>query len=116
MRDKFSICLDYLVKHAAEEDPGLWQGYFRPAAKVIGTGMLGMGTGFLAGAGMGKLLELASGQHAGEVARRVGPIAGTAAGLIYPMWQARMSDQIRKERDNVGQGARNEPGTGIPGQ
>jgi hypothetical protein len=76
----------------AKKSP-VWEG-----AKVVGTSLAGFGLGQLAGAGIGRVLERGA-QRRGidpvSVAQKVAPIAGAAAGIVYPMWKATEQQEIK---------------------
>lgn len=83
------------------------------AAKVVGSGIAGLVAGQLAGVGVGKALEHFSGRtggNAANIARKIGPIAGTAGGIIYPIWQSHQE----KARKNAVESALNQPDGRLP--
>jgi hypothetical protein len=84
-------------------------------AKVLGTSLAGFGLGQLAGVGIGKGIEAVTRRQGGdpvEIARKVAPIVGTAAGIIYPIWRGREQKGI----SDAVQGARDENERRLPGQ
>src|SRR5262245_45740761 len=101
MTGKFASCLGYLCK-AAEDlpepapavvmEPPPTRSPFVEGAKVLGPSLAGFGLGQVAGALVGRGIEHVTKRQGGdpvEIARKVGPIVGTAAGLLYPIWRAR---------------------------
>jgi hypothetical protein len=108
MMTKFAHCLDYLCKEAEEPvvppapaaPPGelppkkspWWEG-----AKVLGSSLAGFGLGQIGGALAGRGIEYVTKRQGGdpvEMAKKVGPIVGAAAGFLYPMWRAREQQEI----------------------
>jgi hypothetical protein len=111
--NKFLYCLEKLAEDG--KGPGFFKGYALPAAKVIGSGLAGLGAGYAVGAGLGKGIEHVVGRVGGnpaDAARKIAPVAGTALGVLYPMWKAREQQEIL----NAIQRARDQADGGIPGQ
>jgi hypothetical protein len=127
MKDKFDCCLDYLSKEAEFSPPAVdpsaatpqqtpppkspyWEG-----AKVLGSSLAGFGLGQVAGALAGRGIEHITKRQGGdpvELARKIGPIVGTAAGILYPIWRAREQRDI----SNAVESARDENERRVPGQ
>jgi hypothetical protein len=111
---KFDYCLVELSKIAAEQPAEKKKNPHLEAAKVIGGGILGFGAGQLAGVGIGKGLEYLTKRKGGnpaDMARKVAPIAGAAAGILYPLWQSNQ----RKAADDAFESADNDPPQRVPG-
>src|SRR5262245_5415468 len=122
MTGKFASCLGYLCKEAEDlpepapavvMEPPPKRSPFVEGAKVLGTSLAGFGLGPaggrgpVAGALVGRGIEHVTKRQGGdpvEIARKVGPIVGTAAGLLYPIWRAReqrmLSDAVESARDH----------------
>ena len=114
MTSKFACCLEVLSKMAEEEAPPQ-KNHWGRAAKVLGSGLLGMGGGMLAGVGAGKAIEHfvdRAGGNSANVAQKVLPIAGGALGLLYPMWKAREQQELR----DAFQGTGSEANRRVPGK
>lgn len=105
MTTKFVLCLDYLCKEAEDlpdpqtpaVEPPPKKNPFWEGTKVVGSGLLGLAAGMGAGALAGKGIEYVTKRQGGdpvEIARKVGPIVGTAAGFLYPMWRAREAQEV----------------------
>lgn len=88
---------------------------FREGAKVLGSSLAGFGLGHVAGALAGRGIEAVTKHQGGdpaEVARKIAPLVGTAAGFIYPMWRAREQQEIT----NAVESARDENERRVSGQ
>lgn len=78
----------------AEERPDWGQ-----RAKLVGSGLLGMGVGTLAGFGA---MELANRHHPSgkglpaSTLNKAVPIATAGAGLMYSLWKAREQEKLRR--------------------
>jgi hypothetical protein len=75
-----------------EKKSPLWEG-----AKVLGTSMAGFGLGQLAGAGLGHFVGHGANKAGVDpllIAQKVAPVAGAAAGVLYPMWKSREQKEI----------------------
>jgi hypothetical protein len=127
--DKFSHCLDVLSKLAelapdpikpSPPDPQMPPGRALSLAKTLGVGTLGLGAGYLAGAGLGKGIEYVMGQQGenpASAARVIAPVAGAAAGIIYPLWKEREQQVLRQavEKRHAYESARNQNRGRLPG-
>ena len=94
----FEVCLGYLCKEAEEAAESKKKRPWVEGAKVMGKSLAGLGLGYVAGAGAGKLMEKVTKGRGGnpeDLARKVAPLAGGAAGLIYPIWKAREKKEIQ---------------------
>jgi len=92
----------YLCKVAGEPEP---KSSTTSALKTIGTGLLGFGTGSLAGAGGALLLdkwhEAATGKKIPlSTIHAAAPIIGGAAGLTYSIYKAREIEELRRAIEN----------------
>jgi len=114
---KFDCCLAELCKVAepAAQPPEKKKNRHIEAIKVIGSGVAGLGAGQLAGYGAGKLLERVTGKKGGDaanMARKIAPIVGGAAGIIYPIWQGQQQKAVRDAVES----ADNQSDRRVPGQ
>lgn len=104
---RFDYCLDYLCKQAEEAKKKDDKPHpYREAAKVMGKSLAGLGLGYAAGAGAGKLLEhfvAKGGGNPADVAKKVAPLVGGAAGMVYPLWKSRerkaTQDAVEREHN-----------------
>lgn len=66
-------------------------------AKLLGSGLLGMGVGTLAGYGA---MELANRSYPGglqaSALNKAVPVASAGAGLMYSLWKAREMEKLRR--------------------
>lgn len=101
MTTKFDYCLLELVKTAEEQAPPTKDDKphpYRAAAKVVGKSLLGFGLGQLAGAGVGKVIGGITehgGGNSADVARKVMPVLGAAAPVLYSMWRSREKKEVQ---------------------
>lgn len=96
---------DWSKQAAAEEDKKPKGKFpFKQVAKIVGGGLAGYGSGMVAGQLAGKAIGKVVGpKSAGDVARKIAPVAGSAIGVAYPMWKARemkeLSDAVENSRN-----------------
>ncbi len=66
-------------------------------AKIVGSGLLGMGVGTLAGFGAMELADRAHGPSGlpASVLNKAVPLAGAGAGVMYSLWKAREMEKLR---------------------
>jgi hypothetical protein len=112
VKTKFDYCLSHLSKEAedpsvppVEEQPKKKSPYWE-GAKMLGSSLAGFGLGQIAGVGIGKGIEYVTKRQGGDsvdIARKIAPAVGAAAGIIYPMWRSReqkaISDAVQSARD-----------------
>ena len=107
MTTKFDRCLFHLK--VAAENPDQKKGTFpyKQVGKIVGSGLLGLGTGYAAGHLTGRALGKITGKaNSGAVARKIAPVAGTILGVAYPMWKSHEQEELR----NAVESARNSTG------
>lgn len=73
----------------------------RSVAKTVGAGLLGFGTGSLAGAGAGMLLDKAHQAVTGQqvplgMLAKAAPLVGGAMGLAYNVYKAQELEEMRR--------------------
>jgi len=110
----FDYCLEELCK-TAESAPPKKKNPHIEAAKVVGSGIAGLLAGQVAGVGTAKVLEYLTGKSGGnpaDLARKIGPAAGAAGGILYPLWQSHME----KARKDAVESAYNQSDERIPRQ
>lgn len=96
---------DEMQKIASEEGEEKKPSAAWNTAKVVGAGTLGFGLGtaggLLAGHGMNKAYQMATGKEIPMGAINVAaPLLGTASGIAYAVYKAREQEAIRRALEN----------------
>ena len=85
--------VESLCKMASPEEKPDWG----KRARIVGSGLLGMAGGTVAGYGAGKLLDLLHGTPIPKAHLNLAaPLVGGAAGLAYNLYKARELEELKR--------------------
>lgn len=87
----FVVHMEEMLKSAEEKPKKV-----PSVPRVIGEGLLGLGTGMLAGYGAGRVLQKKLPQHVPYMLPKITGTAGALMGVTYPMWKAEERAAIQR--------------------